>query len=281
MRAGCTVIVMVVLSLSQWGCPGATPPNARQAWQRVIQPCVGGDVLSKRVIYLGPSNNVGPGSMWRQKADGSYALVWTSDKLPNFQGNVINKGNDVVCVGEGSHKFNGRIAGTLLTSALAGVSADASAELSKASSVTVQVQFARVEQLMEGPFNAWWQNNQDEPFAKDAVRDGRLLMTTAYLVKGMTATLTYQSGGAARAAAAFQSPTTAATVGNVKANLEVTSSDDNTLQITAPDEFYVLGGVGRYDPDSATIAAGGKVIQPQGRPKTKGGLDVLAIEPRE
>ena len=118
-------LLVAAFALTGMGC-GGNNVQAKDAWQQVLEPCIRGGVMGNDVTFFGPSNNVGAGAVWRKRADGGYALVWSpAIQTPRLPANAINRNPTTVCSGETDKNFSGSIGGSLVSSAVSGMSAEA------------------------------------------------------------------------------------------------------------------------------------------------------------
>ncbi len=77
------------------------PQDSRQAWIDILNSCAKSQLIGKDVLYFGASNEIGPGSIWRQNSDGSIRLRYElSDLVPDSaqQKALIHPNNSVSCV---------------------------------------------------------------------------------------------------------------------------------------------------------------------------------------
>ncbi len=92
-------LIFLILTFSLAGC--AT--TAREAWIDVLSKCASSEALNN-VVYFGPSNKVGPGSVWR-KSDDSLHLRWTLADTEPDEGklkNLIQEGDIILIKGSQS-----------------------------------------------------------------------------------------------------------------------------------------------------------------------------------
>jgi hypothetical protein len=252
-------------------------PTAKQTWTEIIRPCIDSQTLGNKVVYFGPSNKAGAGTLWRNRGDGTYALVWTTDDIkPKFGEGVVITGGNVDCKGEKKANINGSLAASMLTSAIKGISAEGSAALNKASTVSVETGGIVQEQLQEGPFRIWAQKNANSPYMQDATKKQFVVAAVVVKVKGMKATLSYKNGGAVEAKAQFKpGAPVASSIADVGANFNVKWDDDTTLELSSTDDFYIVGRLGQYSPNG--VGAGAPLFRtvdppPPWKPEEKGGL---------
>ena len=178
------ILLMVVLALSMTGCE----KTARAIWKDILAPCSESDLIGKDVVYFGPSNTLGVGSVWRKRADGGYALRW---KLAGT--GFVEPGGEFVCSGKA--KKTTKIKPSVVLGALiAPVTGSISAEFDRARDVTVSVESARWEQIVEGPFEAKIREGGFEAgVINDLKESGRYVLTRGLVVKGLKAQLTFDS----------------------------------------------------------------------------------------
>jgi hypothetical protein len=270
-------IVLLTASVISVGAGCKSQPQARDTWSTVIKNCVGSDVLGSKFSYFGPSNNVGPGAVWRERGDGGLALVWPVDIIaPKFPTGVVHRNPPMTCSGVAGSTFDGKVGASLITSAVKGISVDAQAALNNAKSINVSVDSVTIEQIAEGPYQAYIDANPNSAYVKDASKKANLVSSVAYKVSGFKASLTYSSGGAASAEAAFKPGGASSSIASIGANFNVKSTSNDTLEITSKDPFYIGAILGHYDA-SAGIGAGHSRISEIEGSKVKG----LAYEPAQ
>src|SRR5258706_15392085 len=64
-----TVGTVVLISVACVDC-ACTPKNAKALWTAGLKKCAQNDLLGPNILYFGPSNALGPGTIFQKFADG-------------------------------------------------------------------------------------------------------------------------------------------------------------------------------------------------------------------
>src|SRR5208282_778153 len=67
----------VVLATVTVGCLsnlGCGPKNAKAVWNDGLKKCAQNDLLGPKILYFGPSNALGPGTIFQKYADGGIQV---------------------------------------------------------------------------------------------------------------------------------------------------------------------------------------------------------------
>jgi hypothetical protein len=207
-------------------------------WRDVLAQCAGGNQVGK-VLFLTTSNNIGPGSIWRQSALGGYQPVRLfPDSVPEADG-VINRGTPSTC--------NGSSVSTNKVSADVGIDkiasfADATlaANFRRAKTVTVGVGSWEWDEVMVGPFRDMiGKLDSASGYGRD-IRTDTLIIGRAVRVNNLTASLEFDRTDAdsLRVKLPLVLP------GHV--GVSWTGSDSTTLRITTSGSIYVAGEIYRW-----------------------------------
>lgn len=235
--------MVFVVSLLPVACGGGG--SAKSAWQDVIKRCARSDLNGKKILFFGPSNAVGAGSVWRQDAQGVYRLRYDLGHMPKPQ-DFLAPYTPLACDGTTSKKFKGAINGTLDQQGV--LSAEASAEIAKARSVTAKAASVAWVPIAEGPYDSYVKGvaaNSDA--GRDLLSGTRQVMTRAFMVSGFSAKITFdQSTGAAVKA---KLPPGALLPSAVGGGLSVSWSETGELTLTSVGDFYIAGELQSYRPD--------------------------------
>lgn len=179
----------------------ASPASAQQikdAWKSVINNCGGSQIVGREVLFFGPSNTIGLGSVWRKTRNGGYNPRFElADLIADQQTReqIIKLGEkSKQCTGGRSTRWNlnlglpfvGKIFG------LTGIEAD----LRRARRATVTAENVALDVLKEVQFEqaikALAAKNPNDPFLKDLLENpDRLLITKAYRITGLVVKLDY------------------------------------------------------------------------------------------
>ena len=91
-----------LFSLAFLGTACPSQDDAMASWHMILDKCTGDETIDpKKVVYFGPSNQVGPGSLWRRPAGKGWHLrrllfdIAEHDDLDN----VVLRGADSTCTG--------------------------------------------------------------------------------------------------------------------------------------------------------------------------------------
>ena len=240
---------------------GSAPTSSvREAWNKVLNTCASSDLLGKNVIYFGPSNNVGPGSVWRKNANGSYELRRLTPTTEKWRG-IIKPGTRSTCLNMemASWSANSKL---LLESRLAPIEGELAGLLSKATEVTVKIDGWSLDQLIEGPFEdiVFSLPSQDK-YRKDLLADNRLIITKSVRIKGFVTDLKFSKEDALKLKVKLTSHLTRR-LGNYGIDVKANSLSDNVLRVTSSEEFYIAGEFGKFTPSGFALGGSTYSIEP-------------------
>ncbi len=217
------------------------PQDSRQAWIDILNSCAKSQLIGKDVLYFGASNEIGPGSIWRQNSDGSIRLRYElSDLVPDSaqQKALIHPNNSVSCGGNSASKWEVQL-GLQFDGSVAPVSADVSLDLKRADNVTVSVTGFAIDELKEGPYETMIRADdalQDEFTAAD-----RVIVENAVRIEGFSANFKFSKS----IAEGLKGKYTGQSVALQGANLQSQWSNDTTLTMKTPGSFYLLAAFGK------------------------------------
>lgn len=236
---------------------GCVQDTAKEAWNVIVKNCAGSDLTGGAIQYFGPSNNVGPGSVWRPGPDGGYRLRYSLGDMPGEK-NFITRGEPYKCDGSKTTSF-GLNAAVGLTTSLAPVSAELANDLKKAKSIEVQAQIIAWDLVREGPFESYIKTLPASSGVRDDLNRGdRLVLYRALRVSGYTAQLKFSASDAASLKAKYSGPLPKALTGDIGAQLSANWADDTTLKLTSSSDCYIAGELAPYS--SAGFAIGGSIF---------------------
>src|ERR1051325_10958272 len=99
------VFCILSMALILGGCE-----TARKSWTDVLSKCATTDTIpTKKLLYLSPSNSIGPGSAWKMADDGVYGLRFTlSDAVPDAQQQkaLVEQGPPATCEGQSERTWS-------------------------------------------------------------------------------------------------------------------------------------------------------------------------------
>jgi hypothetical protein len=227
--------------------------TAREAWDDVLKKCADTDIIGDDVLYFGPSNAIGLGSIWRESTDGGYTLRWLlSDAVtdPNEMNKLVIKGVNASCEGVSSTTWKAD-AGVLLNTDASPINADLKATLQKAKTVTVKVNGWAIDQIKEGELETVINSlPPTSGYKNDVAQQGRLIVLKVVRVDGMTSEFEFSTEVGAAAAAKLSAATVK--IGDLGLNLNVAWTSKTTLKLSTADTFFIVGEFGRLMTSPAT-----------------------------
>ena len=173
--------------------------DARALWKDVVQRCSQNDALGGRLLFLGPSNDIGSGTIWRKSGlFHGYGVRWRVrdiDAKPDHSA-YIDPGHMATCSGNATSKLalNANVA---LNSTVYPASAELSADLGRGRTTAVSVKAWSWEQIIEGPYEVQLRSVTDQTVKDDINQANRFVLSRALHVKGLTTEITFdRSAGA-------------------------------------------------------------------------------------
>ena len=230
-------------------CPAN--PKPRDAWKKILQECAQTDVLGKKVLYLGPSNNVGVGSIWLKRENGFGLRYRSSDLQIPRSLRYVNRGQPVRCSGETRSGFHLR-GDAALGLLIASISGDAASYLSRGRSITVGVSSYRWDTLVEGVFETWFQQSADLSLRNDLLglgttrQDPRYIITKALWVSGFSAEIEFDSGIGAQVKASVSESAFEKAQAGTKVRFKWVRNEK--LLIESKEAFVLAGELARFTP---------------------------------
>jgi hypothetical protein len=233
------VAVTCLLAVAVAGCKDPAP-TAADADQVAVDGCAGSNLASKAVLYFGPSNQIGPGSVWQRMGDlGGYQPLYRLQDL-GIDAGVIQQGAPFSCDLTRARGWKADAALSVLSGAST-VSADAKADFSRATSVTVSTSGAAWDDLLMGPYGARLRAIPDAAVRADVTGPKRLSLRRALRVAQYKVTLTFDSSvGPSLQAKYGGASLPSSVVGNAGANFSVNWTGSDKLELTASN-VYVAG----------------------------------------
>lgn len=232
------IALVVVLAWLASGCPDRD--DAMDVWARILSRCTGDETLDrKRMVYLGPSNPVGPGSLWRRTNGGGVHLRrLLGDLTTASTEEAVLEGAASTCSGavELDAKTLARLLGSFGNSV---ASVRAQADVARQMTVVASVDAWAKDVLVEGRFEDLYHRTQAQnAFRNDATQDGRYLMTKAIRVIGFQFSIDHDAA-MALGLDVKGSPHEVIDAGGVEFQVERDRAGRLTLRTT--EAFYVSG----------------------------------------
>lgn len=229
--------IVAVLSMGA-SCSG---PSGGNATQEFVNGCADSDLNSKGILYFGPSNQIGPGSVWsRLGPNGGYQPQWRNKDLGIDDG-VIDKGKSFQCDLSKSSKLAAN-AGLSVISSVANASADAKTDFSRGQIVRVTTKGAAWDTVVAGPYNAEIKKIANAGIRADIVNPNRIMLRRALRLDGYRVTMEFDASIKPEIKAKYSGKILGKdTVGDVGANLSAQWTSDDKLELTASEGVYVAG----------------------------------------
>jgi len=132
------------------GIVGCGSKDAKAVWNDGLKKCAKNDLLGPKVFYFGPSNALGPGTIFQKFADGG---MQPSHLLSQYAStDLYAPAQTFSCDTTSSSSF--KLSGSATLPNVIPVNGTVSGSLSTASSVTVNAQALEWDQLVTGPFKS-------------------------------------------------------------------------------------------------------------------------------
>lgn len=276
----CVCVLGCALLLS----PAAPAKNkARDVWKRLLGSCAENDLLGGKVLYFGPSNEVGVGAILRKTSKG-YGLRYRAADLhvpPSVK--IVTRGRAVNCsvASTGTFQVGG---GADARDAVFPLAASSAAQLARARNMSIAIKGYRWDTLVEGVFENWFRKKADPSIQEDvysnARRKGeRLIVTKALWLSGFSAVMSFDSSTAAGVRAALPAGILPASRLGFAANLKWRNNETLVIETTQP--FFIGGEISEFTPSGIRGEEG---VAPPGGPftlKSVTGLDEASAILRE
>jgi hypothetical protein len=231
-----TVLVIAgVVGILWWR--GHLKNNSQEAWRAVLKNCATSNLLGSDVVYFGASNRVGPGSIWRKAADGSYRLFYELSDLESDdekRKKLVILNNDVSCQGDATSDWSIKVGLPFESSAIA-LKADVSADLKMARNVKVAITAYAMDELKEGLFEDVIRNNP----RLNQTPGVFVIAENAIRVNGFSADFTFTEDVANQIRPKYDNNYISLKEG---ATLKSDWTSKTNLKMTATDPFYILAG---------------------------------------
>jgi hypothetical protein len=232
-----TAVLCALLLLA--GC-GAS--DARAIWQDAIKKCATNDLLGPDVFYFGPSNSLGPGTVFQAFATGGTQESHLLNSYVPQPSSVISPDpRSFTCQADKAGKFG--VTAEVPLDAVLPVGAAAGGHLKRARTVKVWADELTWVSLLTGPYKAAVTGLPEQnQVRQDITKNGHLVLSRALLVKGLKAELEFSSDVGADVKAAVPS------VSGEK-DIKLGSSWEGTtkLTITGASAFYIAGELRKWE----------------------------------
>lgn len=238
--AACTLRNVLVLSFST-SIVACGALKSGSAGNEFVRSCSDSDLNSKSVLYFGPSNQLGPGSVWiKLGVNGGYQPQWRVSDL-GLAESIVQPGAAFSCTVSGQSQLTAD-AGLSVLSKVSNVSADLKSDFSRARSIQVSSTQAAWDTLIAGPFAVGVDGIKDGAIRADVLSSNRLVMRRALKLKNYKAVLDFDSSVKPEMQAKYSDKVLSSSmVGDVGAQLSATWTRDGKLELTATGDIYVAG----------------------------------------
>jgi len=212
--------------------------DARAMWKSVVKKCANNDLIGSDVLFFGPSNKLGPGTIWQKFTEGGGGIQVShkfSEYAPDPE-SLINRGQAFSC--QGMDYITTKIGAELSLESALSFTPSLGAELKRAKEISVKVNSAQWVDIITGPFREHVLGlSDDDSVKKDLLNNGHLVLSRALKIQGMTAELSFSTeiGGELKAKFPEIGPSDA----DVGLNGEWTG--ETKLVITCTSDFYIAG----------------------------------------
>src|SRR5947207_2723394 len=169
-------MLMVLLCIAITACPA--PPKSGEGGRQYVSACSDSDLNSKSVLYFGPSNQIGPGSVWiRLGINGGYQPQWRMEDL-RVDAAVVAPGRGFQCSITATSQLTAD-AGLSVLSKVTTVSANVKADFARAKSIHVSSTEAAWDTLVAGPWSRRIDDLKDAAMRADVQGNNRLVLNRA------------------------------------------------------------------------------------------------------
>jgi hypothetical protein len=220
------------------GCPN----NSSNVIKPIIDSCADDHLTSNAVLYFGPSNQIGPGSIWaRLGVNGGYQPQWRVDDLGLDYLKVVQPGKAFQCDFSKNSTFTAG-GGLSVLSQAANVSAEVKSDLARAKAIKVSASEVAWDTVIAGPYLVELNAIVDANIKSDVYGKNRLVVRRALRLSGYKAMLEFDSSVKPEIKAKYDGVKLGATaVGEVGAQLSAKWTTDDKLELTALESVYVAG----------------------------------------
>jgi hypothetical protein len=255
MKLRLVVLPCIIASLAGFliafmpGCDGHQ--DARAIWRDGIQKCAANDLLGPNVLYFGPSNGDGPGTVFQTFASGGTQVSHLLSEYEPAPASVLDPNPQrFPCGTNGS--WTTTISGGLSLPDTLKISGDIAANLNKAKTVTINATSIEWDQLVTGPYKSLVLGLPDANSVKvDLLQGKQLVLTRALKVSGMTADLEFTSDIGPKVKLSMPN----GPLKGIGVNFSAEWKSDTKLTISSTADFYVAGELRTF---SQTGLAGGE-----------------------
>jgi len=215
-------------------------PDAADANAKFVQGCADSVLSSRSLLYFGPSNQIGPGSIWSRLGDlGGYQPQWRNEDL-GIMPRLIDRGASFKCDLSSSSTFAAD-AGLSVLSTVTNASADAKADFARGRVVKVSSTGAAWDTVVAGPYTVHLAS-LPPAVRTDVMGANRLIMRRALRIDGYKVVMDFDTAIKPEIKAKYAGRILGnETVGEVGAHLTANWTAEDKLELSASDSVYVAG----------------------------------------
>jgi len=230
----CTFLILLICC----GCKD----DARAIWKSVIKKCANNDLLGRDILFFGPSNNLGPGTILQKFTEGGGGIQVShlfSEYASDLE-SLINRGQAFSC--EGMSSSSTKIGTDLSLESALSITGNLGVELKRAKEISVKVNSAQWVDIITGPFRQQVLGLSDDNIVKkDLLNNGHLVMSRALRVQGMSAELSFSIEIGGELKAKFPEINIVAGPADAGVGLNGEWISETKLVINSTSDFYIAG----------------------------------------
>lgn len=208
----------------------------------ISEVCARDELASNAVLYFGPSNQIGPGSVWsRLGPNGGYQPQWRIEDLKLNVSEVVQLGKAFSCDFSRNAKLTAE-GGSSILSLAANVSAEIKADFDRAKTIKVLASEAAWDTVIAGPYQAQLDRIANPDIKRDVVGENRLVLRRALRLSGYKALLEFDMESASRIKMKYDGVSLGTEkIGEVGAQLTAKWTKGEKLELSAVGNVYVAG----------------------------------------
>ena len=232
------VVTGVGAVLGLGGCNGGPEPIPPE----FVDSCADDQLKSNAVLYFGPSNQIGPGSIWaRLGVNGGYQPQWRTADLNLNDVKVVQPGKAFPCDFSKNSTFSAD-GGLSVLSQAANVSAEVKSDFARAKTIKVSASEVAWDTVVAGPYLVQLKGISDPAIKSDIFGKNRLVVRRALRLSGYKATLDFDTRLKSEVKAKYDGVKLGPMkVGEVGAQLSAKWTNDEKLELTTAETVYVAG----------------------------------------
>lgn len=248
----CTCVAFTLFLAS--ACEG--PGDARAVWKNGIKKCAKNDLLGSNVLFFGPSNALGPGTIFQNFTTGGTQVSFLIENYQPSPAPSMAPAQSFGCSVDSAVTF--KMSPNVSMDLLLGASGSVGVDLKRATNVKVQAQSLQWDQLVTGPYRQQILSlPAGHPIRDALLSGGHLVLARALRVKGMQAELEFSESTGVDVKAKIPNGAIGLPAGSTGVGLSAQWTGNTKLTLTAPSDFYIAGELRRF---SETGLAGSSEI---------------------